>query len=386
MTTLLIIGFFMSLFLIVLIIGKKAKVSSDKYLICMLAVYAITIGGPYIEIFNLNNNFPYPHLMNNAWLFLLLYGPFLWLYIKSLTIKDFRFKYIHLLHFSPFVIYLTLHYFNFLRLSAEEKILLTQTESFTTTLFFKIRGLSIAVSTIGYNIWALVLLQRHKQNIIRQFSNIEDIDLKWLRTFVIASLFIFSLNVFLFNINNYVHFAGFYMLSGIAYSFSTIYVLYIGYFGLRQGKIFLDSQTFEGQSKEPSFIKEDVQDNLKTKGFIEIVDKLTKLMEEKQPYLDPDISLAKLNNLVQTKQEILSEVLNSVLNQSFFDYINKHRIEEFKIQCLNKNNKHLSIMGIAYECGFNSKAAFYRAFNKFEGTSPTAYISKVSYKSGTLLP
>ena len=353
MTTLLIIGFFMSLFLIILIIGKKTKVHSDKYLICMLAVYAITIGGPYTEIFNLNNNYPYPHLMNNSWLFLLLYGPFLWLYIKSLTVKDFRFKYIHLLHFSPFVIYLTLHYFNFLRLSAEEKILLTQTESFTTTLFFKIRGLSIAVSTIGYNIWALILLQRHKQNIIRQFSNIEDIDLKWLRTFVIASLFIFSLNVFLFNINNYVHFAGFYMLSAIAYSFSTIYVLYIGYFGLRQGKIFLDSQTFEDLSKKTSFI---------------------------------NISLAKLNNLVQTKQEILSEVLNSVLNQSFFDYINKHRIEEFKIQCLNKNNKHLSIMGIAYECGFNSKAAFYRAFNKFEGTSPTAYISKVSYKSGTLLP
>ena len=41
----------MSLFLIVLIVGKKTKVRTDKYLICMLAVYAITIGGPYIEIF-----------------------------------------------------------------------------------------------------------------------------------------------------------------------------------------------------------------------------------------------------------------------------------------------------------------------------------------------
>ncbi len=382
MTILLIIGFFMSLFLIVLIVGKKNKV----HLICMLAVYAITIGGPYIEIFNLNNNYPYPHLMNNAWLFLLLYGPFLWFYIKALTTKDFKFKYIYLFHFLPFVIYLTLHYFNFLRLSAEEKILLTQSESFTTTLFFKIRGLSIALSTIGYNIWALILLQKHKHNIVSQFSNIENIDLKWLRTFVIASLVIFSLNVLLFNLNNYIHFAGFYKLSGIAYSFSTIYVLYIGYFGLIQGKIFLDSPTFEDQQNKPSFIKEDIQNTVKTKGFIDIINKLTKLMEEKQPYLDPDISLAKLNNLVQTKPEILSEVLNSVLNQSFFDYINKHRIEEFKIQCLDKNNKHLSIMGIAYECGFNSKAAFYRAFNKFEGTSPTAYISKVSYKCETLLP
>ena len=368
----------MSLFLIVLVAGKKSKVHSDKYLIGMLAVYAITIGGPYIEIFNLNNNYPYPHLMNNAWLFLLLYGPFLLFYIRSLTTKDFKVEYIHLLHLAPFVIYLTLHYFNFLRLSPDEKILLTQTESFTTTLFFKIRGISIALSTIGYNIWALILLHKHKQNIVNQFSNIEDIDLKWLRTFVIASLFIFSLNVFLFNLNNYVHFAGFYMLSGIAYGFSTIYVLYIGYFGLTQGRIFVEPPAFENQQNKPSLIKKDIQDPIKANGFIEIIDKLAKLMEEKQPYLDPDISLAKLNNLVHTKPEILSEVLNSVLKQSFFDYINKQRIEEFKIQCLNKNNKHLSIMGIASECGFNSKAAFYRAFNKFEGTSPTAYISKVS--------
>lgn len=368
----------MSLFLIGLMVGKKSKVPSDKYLICMLAVYAITIGGPYIEIFNINNNYPYPHLMNNAWLCLLLYGPFLWLYVKSLTIKGFKFKFIHLLHFIPFVVYLTLHYFNFLSLSGQEKILLTQDESFTTTLFFKTRGISIAFSTIGYNIWALILLRKHTHNIVSQFSNIENIDLEWLRTFVIASLIIFSLNVFLFNLNNYVHFAGFYTLSGIAYGFSTIYVLYIGYFGLRQGKIFVDFPSSENLQSKPSLLKKDVQDTLETKGFMDIVNKLTKLMEEKQPYLDPDLNLAKLNNLVQTKPEILSEVLNSVLNQNFFDYINKQRIEEFKIQCLNKDKKHLSIMGIAYECGFNSKAAFYRAFNKFEGTSPTAYISKVS--------
>ncbi len=331
MSVLLIIGFFMSLFLIVLIISKKNKVYSDRYLVSMLAVYAITIGGPYIEIFNRNNGYPYPHLMNNAWLFLLLYGPLLWFYIKSLTTKNFKFKYFHLLHFLPFVIFLTLHYFNFLRLSAEEKILLTQNESFTTTIFFKIRGLSIAVFSIGYNIWALILLQKHRQNIESQFSNIEDLDLKWLKTFAIASLIIFSLNVFLFNLNNYVHFAGFYSLSEVVYSFSTIYVLYIGYFGLRQGKIFVDDHPLEIQQHKPAVLKKDDRDTLETKGFNEIINKLTKLMEEKQPYLDPDISLAKLNNLVHTKPEILSEVLNSVLNQNFFDYINKQRIEEFKI-------------------------------------------------------
>ena len=90
MTIVLILGFFMSLFLLVLLAGKKNKPQADKILFAMIAVYALTIGGPFIEIYNRNNDFPYPHLMNNAWLFLLLHGPLLWLYVKTLTVKDFR--------------------------------------------------------------------------------------------------------------------------------------------------------------------------------------------------------------------------------------------------------------------------------------------------------
>ena len=90
MTIVLILGFFMSLFLLVLLAGKKNKPQADKILFAMIAVYALTIGGPFIEIYNRSNDFPYPHLMNNAWLFLLLHGPLLWLYVKTLTVKDFR--------------------------------------------------------------------------------------------------------------------------------------------------------------------------------------------------------------------------------------------------------------------------------------------------------
>ncbi len=373
----LLIGFFMSLFLIVLLGGKKNKMLADKILLVMLAVYAITIGGPYIEIYNRNNSYPYPHLMNNAWLFLLLHGPLLWFYVKSLIIKNYQFRFFHFLHFLPFFVLLVLHYFNFLSLTANEKILLTQDELFTTTVFFKIRGIFIGLSSIGYNIWALILLRKHRKNIMNQFSTIENIDLAWLRTLSLASLIVFTVNVFLFNLNNYLHFAGFYELAQIAYSFSTIYVLFIGYFGIKQGRIFVDysntevEQFLETGKKEKLILTE-------KKDYSDIINKLTLLMEQKQPYLDPELNLAKLSSLMKTKPELISEVLNSSLNQNFFDYINKYRIEEFKIKCLTKESKHFSVMGIAYDCGFNSKAAFYRAFNKFEGMSPTAYISKVS--------
>lgn len=367
----------MSLFLIVLLIGKKRKSQADKILFFMLMVYAIAIGGPFIEMYNRSHNFPYPHLMNNAWLFLFLHGPLLWLYVKGLTVKDFRVKPIHLLHFMPFAFFLLLHSYDFLFLTAAEKINFIKDELFTTSIFFKIRGAAIGIFNVGYNIWAFNLLRKHSKNIKDQFSNIENINLSWLKTLVIASLIIFGVNVLLFNFNNYIHFAGYYQLAQVAYSFSSIYVLYIGYFGIGQGNIFADYHNYSVEANPISHLK-NISVMAESKGSSEIIHRLTALMEKEQPYLDPEITLGKLSDLLQLKPEVLSNVLNSTLNQNFFDFMNKYRVDDFKIRCINKENQHLSIMGIAYECGFNSKAAFYRSFNKFEGLSPTAYILKVS--------
>jgi AraC-like DNA-binding protein len=370
----------MSLFLITLVLGKKDKAKFDKVFVGMLAVYALTIGGTYLELYNVRNDYPYPHFMNVNWLFLLLHGPLLWFYVKTLTQPIFKLKPIHLLHFAPFVFYSIFHWFNFIGLSAEEKIIYVSTGAHYTTIFVKIGSLAVGVSSITYNIVALVLLQKHLRNIKSTYSNIENKDLKWLKTLVIASLVVFSVNVLLYNLNNFFRFSEYFALAKIAYTFSTIYVLYIGYFGIRQGRIFADYIIEEAHL--PKVVKQSIQIDVK-KNYSEIVGNLIRLMEKEQPYLDPELNLAKLSNLMKTKPELISEVLNSALNQNFFDFINKYRIEEFKLKCLSKENRHLSIMGIAYDCGFNSKAAFYRAFNKFEAISPTAYISQVSSKSET---
>lgn len=375
MTIILLIGFFMAIFLLALVMGKKNKANFDIVFFCMLGVYALTIGGTYVELFNVENNYPYPHLMNVNWLFLLLHGPLLWFYVKTLTQPVFKLKSIHLLHFAPFVLYSIIHWFNFMGLSAEEKILYLTTGAHYTKILVKIGSLAVGISSITYNIVALFLLQRHLRNIKNTFSNIENKDLKWLKTLVIASLVVFSVNVLLYNLNNFFRFSEYFAIAKIAYTFSTIYVLYIGYFGIRQGRIFTDYPIEEAHL--PKVEKQSAQKDAK-KNYSEIIGNLTRLMEKDQPYLDPELNLARLSNLMKTKPEHISEVLNSALNQNFFDFINKYRIEEFKLKCLSKDNRHLSIMGIAYECGFNSKAAFYRAFNKFEAMSPTAYISQVS--------
>jgi len=110
----------------------------------------------------------------------------------------------------------------------------------------------------------------------------------------------------------------------------------------------------------------------------EIIHCINALMREKKPYLDPEFNLKKLSELSSCNPHKISEVLNGLIGQSFNDYINNYRIEEFKQIILLPEYKNYSILALAYEVGFNSKATFNPAFKKFTGTTPSAYIKAVN--------
>ena len=95
MSVLFLIGVFEAIFLILLLAGKKHKTISDVYLGFIFLLYTLTIGGPYLEIYNYRNGFPYPAFLNISWLFLFLHGPALWFYIKSLTATQLNISHSH---------------------------------------------------------------------------------------------------------------------------------------------------------------------------------------------------------------------------------------------------------------------------------------------------
>lgn len=371
-----IIGTFESIFLLLLLLGKKNKSLPDYLLGVIFMLYAISIGSVYLELQNLKNNPTYSAITNISWLFLFLHGPALWFYIKSLSDHEFRFKPVYLLHFIPFIFFSVFQYYNFINLTVPEKIAFLENDFFKELVSYKITVLAIGASTISYNIWALNLIRRRRDKLMQQYSKIEDIDLGWLNALTIAALICYSVNVALFILDLIFHFATYKYLMFLTNSFATVYILFLGYFGIRQGNIFINSVIVTGKSGGKPASNETPSPVINTDdAFIRT---LIRSMEEKQPYLDPEITISRLSELLNVKIEFLSEVLNTRLNQNFFDFINKYRIEEFKIQSILKANSHLSIMGIAYNCGFNSKASFYRAFRKFEGTSPSEYIGRVS--------
>lgn len=98
------------------------------------------------------------------------------------------------------------------------------------------------------------------------------------------------------------------------------------------------------------------------------------LMDTEKPYLEPELSLADLSRRMHTNPVLLSQVINTGAGKNFNDFVNEYRVNEFKQRVREPTNGHLSFLGIALDCGFNSKATFNRAFKKCMGLSPKAYV------------
>jgi AraC-like DNA-binding protein len=107
---------------------------------------------------------------------------------------------------------------------------------------------------------------------------------------------------------------------------------------------------------------------------------LYRSMENERLFLDPTLNLNKMVDHLKIPQKTISAVLNQRLHKSFNEFVNDYRLMEFKKRIGNKAFKHMTILGIAMECGFNSQATFQRAFKQSMGISPTEYLSKVSHE------
>ena len=103
------------------------------------------------------------------------------------------------------------------------------------------------------------------------------------------------------------------------------------------------------------------------------VKKLIPFVETHKPFREPELTLAQLAEQVGIPAHHLSQVINEKLNCNFLDFINGYRIEDAKEKLVDSAFSHYTIIAIAYEVGFNSKTAFYSAFKKQTGTTPSSY-------------
>ncbi|MFO7825673.1 MAG: helix-turn-helix domain-containing protein [Cyclobacterium sp.] len=100
---------------------------------------------------------------------------------------------------------------------------------------------------------------------------------------------------------------------------------------------------------------------------------LERFMETESPFLDPSLSLRSLANQLEMHPNQLSWLLNEKLGKNFNAYVNGFRVAHFKKLLADPGNAGFSLIGLAYESGFNSKTVFNTVFKKETGMTPKEF-------------
>jgi AraC-like DNA-binding protein len=156
----------------------------------------------------------------------------------------------------------------------------------------------------------------------------------------------------------------------MAFTFSFAYRFTKDWF-IKQNQIEHLGSQLEEYTKTKSSVNQPLPDN----EALILKQKLNVMLESKQVYLNQELSLTDLAKLVETTDKKLSILLNQNLQTNFYDYINAYRVAAFKKGVSEGKLNQLSVLGLAFQCGFSSKSSFYRAFKKETGKSPSQYQS-----------
>ncbi|NAY92293.1 helix-turn-helix domain-containing protein [Muricauda sp. JGD-17] len=180
----------------------------------------------------------------------------------------------------------------------------------------------------------------------------------WLTSYLMASLLIIG-SIFLGDMEIMVIESSFLIVCAVL----TLQVFMVGQIGAARNFSFPEMGAMKKYAA--SGLKEQDKEKLKRK--------LTTYFESEKPYLDPELNLMDLAEALQLPAYQISQLINETMESSFFDLINRYRIDEFKMRLANPDNSHLTIFGVAQDSGFNSKSGFYKVFKKVTGKSPNEY-------------
>ncbi|EJL71830.1 helix-turn-helix domain-containing protein [Chryseobacterium populi] len=228
----------------------------------------------------------------------------------------------------------------------------------------------ILFQALFYTGLSYITIRKHQKRIQQFSANTEGINLNWLE-YIIIIIFVINIIYIIYNLSYNSN------SLNVFINIAFLLVIYsVAYYSLKQKEIY---PVEEKQREELISINEDPEtEEVKRKlisdeELLRIKTGLEKIMESEKPYLDSELNLIKLSELLSVSTHHLSYVINSGFQKNFFQFVNEYRILHAKILLKDNSNNKLSILGIAYESGFNSKTSFNTTFKKLTGKTPSEF-------------
>ena len=300
----------------------------------------------------------------------LVIGPVLYFYIKSLLFSNFEFTKKDLLHFLPGILYLIYSLVVFItdKFIVNEFYFYADGRDKDLKTWYQLLGLlSISV----YLILSLKSYLQYKKTIFETLSFADTVVFQWIQNFLISFLLLIFLRILFFIVNP--QWAEFGNQFWYYFCFSLVFF----YIALNGYALDIKTSFFNFENIEES---NEVVDEKTSTSTIDInfwKEKIEKIINEKQLYNNPKLTLVDVANQLETNPKTISTTINSGFHKNFNDFINDYRIEAVKEKIKHGEHTKSTLLGIALDCGFNSKATFNRAFKKSTSLSPKEYINKL---------
>jgi AraC-like DNA-binding protein len=226
----------------------------------------------------------------------------------------------------------------------------------------------VVIQFSGYLYVIHKILIAHQSLIQQEVSNTENVNISWVRFFLIVFLII---NIFfLFSLFAVIHLHNDGWLQKTTAALFSLSVFALSFKGILQQEVF---NTFIDQPSAPiSNSQTSVEPNKI------LIEKVVQHMIDKKPYLDAELTLSGLAKDLSMSRSQLSQLINDGIGENFYDFVNKYRVEEVKRLMTDPRISNYSLLGIALEAGFKSKSTFNLIFKRFTGLTPSEYKKNLS--------
>lgn len=372
------VGALQGLFLTGVLVAQRKNRTANRLLAALVATFTIYLASTVYYGAGLVRLFP--HFFGVSYQMPWVFGPLAYLYAVAASDRAWRFEKKTLLHFLPVTINVlaTLPYY--LMSGAGKLAMLDRWTAGEIPVQLAILDPFKYVSGIAYSVATVLFLRRHRRVVEYSYSNTGRVNLRWLLFLTAAafSIWLLATTLRVADVGR--------LLRDEHISLAMAVLVYaIGYMGLRQPEVFrYETAEYpvpvlstvpaappprEAETSESRYERSGLDDleaqRLKSALLI--------LMDAQKPWRDSELTLSDLATSLHTSPHNLSEVLNSEIGQTFYDFVNGYRVREVQRRIKAGDARALKMLALAMDAGFASKSTFNQAFKKHTSQTPSDF-------------
>lgn len=315
----------------------------------------------------------YLDLMIFRWTICLLAMPLFYLYVLSVCYSDFKLKWKHLLHLLP-IILVNLVFLPRLYLAsdADMKLLSGDLEHMPEIYLIQIL---IEFQYVFYIVSAFLILKKYREIYLENYTNPSTSTYKYL--FQMTTVFLIAhCLVALKNVLRYSDYRQIFLWLNVVVGSVALYITcWLVMKALNHPELFRGINSKIQLTKDilPEVEEKTESKKVQDDAISTQISRLKQYMAEREPFLDPSLTIQELANQIDIPVRDLSVLINHHMDQHFFDFVNEYRIQKAMGILKDQSRSQLTVLEILYEVGFNSKSSFNTSFKKHTNLTPTAY-------------